>query len=194
MQITPDTKIGALLENYPFLEEVLIEMAPQFEKLRNPVLRKTVARVTSLHHAAKVGGVNLAKLINTLRRNAGQEEIDPVDANDSGIAHLTGAQTEKSKSQLQSSKYERSTQSKKPVWFDPDLIVKSFDARESIDRGEQPIGIVMEQLKELADNQIMELITSFLPAPLIDRAEKKGYTTWSFEEEPDLVRTYFYRS
>ncbi|MFH1755446.1 MAG: DUF1858 domain-containing protein, partial [Candidatus Latescibacterota bacterium] len=54
--ITPDMKVSALLEAYPELEDVLIGIAPAFKKLRNPVLRRTVAKLTSLRQAAQVGG------------------------------------------------------------------------------------------------------------------------------------------
>ena len=37
--ITPETKVGEMLEAYPQLEEVLLEISPTFRKLRNPVLR-----------------------------------------------------------------------------------------------------------------------------------------------------------
>jgi len=171
--ITPETKIGKLLENYPFLEEILIEMAPPFEKLRNPVLRKTVARVTTLRHAAKVGGVNLSDLINNLRRNAGQTE-----AADSEVVQ---SETDGGKNS-----------NTKPDWLEPGHIVKSYDARELIEGGEQPIGTVIELLKELSSKQILELITPFVPAPLIDKAKKLKYKSWSTEEESDLVKTYFY--
>ena len=46
--ITPKTKVAELLDAYPQLEDILIEIAPQFKKLQNPVLQKTIARVTSL--------------------------------------------------------------------------------------------------------------------------------------------------
>ncbi len=49
--ITPDLKLGDLLDAYPELEDVLIEIAPAFRKLRNPVLRRTVAKLTSLRQA-----------------------------------------------------------------------------------------------------------------------------------------------
>jgi hypothetical protein len=41
-QISPETKIGALLEKFQDLEKPLLEMAPEFKKLKNPVLRKTM--------------------------------------------------------------------------------------------------------------------------------------------------------
>ncbi len=47
-EITPSTTVHALLEAYPELEEVLIDIAPPFKKLRNPFLSKSVARIASV--------------------------------------------------------------------------------------------------------------------------------------------------
>jgi hypothetical protein len=52
--ILPSTKVATLLDRYPELENVLIELAPPFKKLKNPFLRKGVAKVASLRHAATV--------------------------------------------------------------------------------------------------------------------------------------------
>ncbi|HOK52235.1 MAG TPA: DUF1858 domain-containing protein [Bacteroidales bacterium] len=41
--ITPQTKVGELLEAYPQLEAKLLELSPKFGHLKNPVLRRTVA-------------------------------------------------------------------------------------------------------------------------------------------------------
>ena len=70
--ITPETKIYDLLENYPALENKLIEIAPVFSKLKNPVLRRTIAKVTSIKQAALVGNVSLNHLVNELRKEVGQ--------------------------------------------------------------------------------------------------------------------------
>ncbi|MCP5064426.1 MAG: DUF1858 domain-containing protein, partial [Ignavibacteriae bacterium] len=75
-QITPETKVGDLLDNYPELEEKLIEIAPPFRRLKNKVLRKTVAKITTLKQAAKVGNIPLSDLVNKLRGAAGQLEIE----------------------------------------------------------------------------------------------------------------------
>ncbi len=74
--ITPDLKVAALLDEYPELEPVLIELAPAFKKLRNPVLRKTVARVTTLERAAGIAGLDTAVLVKALRKAAGQAVDD----------------------------------------------------------------------------------------------------------------------
>jgi hypothetical protein len=72
--ITPQTKVGDLLKDFPELEETLVKIAPAFKKLRSPMLRRTVARVTNLAQAARVGGVPVDELIQKLRRAVGQPD------------------------------------------------------------------------------------------------------------------------
>ena len=55
--ISPKTKVLALIEAYPQLENTLISYVPVFEKLKNPVLRRTVAKIATLQQAAVIGNV-----------------------------------------------------------------------------------------------------------------------------------------
>jgi len=167
--ITPQTKIGELLKRYPKLEEVLIARAPAFKKLRNPVLRRTVARVTSLAQAARVGGISATDLVRELRRNVGQPEF--VDAENKPVAP--------------------DYSDEKPDWVEAGEIVRTLDARPMIDSGEQPIGQVLRELAQLEAGQTYELITPFEPAPLIDKAGEKGLRCWTARTSPGEFRTYF---
>lgn len=54
MEITPLTKVGALLETHPELAEALIERVPAFAKLRNPILRATVETWPAWYRASAV--------------------------------------------------------------------------------------------------------------------------------------------
>jgi len=165
-QISPETKIGALLDRFPNLEITLLEMAPEFKKLRNPILRKTIARVTSLKQASTVAKIPLAEMINRLRHEAGiQEEFMSDEANPS-------------------------LSKEAPSWFSASGIVQSLDARPMLERGEQPINKVFSDCKNLKEGEIYELITPFLPAPLIDTAKEKGYLNWSTKEEEGVFKTY----
>ena len=65
--ITPKTKVLELIETYPELEDVLIQYAPAFKNLKNPVLRRTVAKIATLQQAASIGGVKTEELINRLQ-------------------------------------------------------------------------------------------------------------------------------
>jgi uncharacterized protein (DUF2249 family) len=168
--ITPDTKVGALLDSYPQLESTLLEIAPAFAKLQSPILRKTVAKVTTLRQAAKVGGVSLADMINKLRQAAGITLGEIVDDAAAGAAD-----------------------DKRPEWFDESAICKSIDGRPILEKGEHPVGIVLKEIGNLQKGRILELITPFLPAPLIDKGKEVGCLAWSKSENADIVKTYFYK-
>ncbi len=166
LNITPDTKLGTLLETYPHLEEVLVEMTPEFNKLRNPVLRETIYKIISLQQVAQTGNVSLSELINKLRSEAGikGEKIDDEIATDS---------------------------SDKPGWFDESKIMKKLDARELLERGEHPMAQVLEEVKEFEKGQIYELITPFLPAPLVDKVKSQGFEAWSYEDQDNITKSFF---
>jgi len=55
LDITPETRLAALLEALPELEETLYGLSPAYKKLKNPVLRKTVGRVATDQHLAGRG-------------------------------------------------------------------------------------------------------------------------------------------
>ena len=167
--ITPETKIGALLDHYPQLEETLIEMAPAFKKLKNPILRKAVAKVATLRQVAQIGDVSLPEMINKLRSQVGQDNL--IGIND-----------------------EQNESATAPSWFDSSRITKTLDARPIIESEQQPMNQVLEELKEIKPGDIYELITPFVPAPLIDMVKKKEFRVWSFEQESELIKTYFVHS
>ncbi|TKJ40803.1 hypothetical protein CEE37_07515 [candidate division LCP-89 bacterium B3_LCP] len=167
--ITPETRISDLLKNYPELEETLIEMAPAFGKLRNPILRKTIAKVANLRQAAQIGDVPLAKLINTLRTTAGVGEISETEID------------------------EAVKMNDKPAWVDKTKLKETFDARSLIESGGHPLTKVMEDLDKLSDDESYRLITPFLPAPLLDVAKSRGYYIWTESDGEDMFSTYFAR-
>jgi hypothetical protein len=169
--ITPQTKVGDLLKDFPELEETLVKIAPAFKKLRSPMLRRTVARVTNLAQAARVGGVPVDELIQKLRRAVGQP--DPAVSSGSPATDTPAAVA--------------------PSWFAADKVTTTFDARRLIKSGDQPIGYVLTDLDRLQAGQIYELITPFEPAPLMDKAISRGYAVWSRAVSPGEHRTAFVR-
>lgn len=161
--ITPKSKIAEILSNYPELEGVFIKFAPEFEKLKNPILRKTVAKLTNLEQAAKIANADLGKLINTLRKAVGQNTLENIDARIDVNFEI----------------------------FDKTNIIEYFDARPLLNSGNHPVHIVMDKLSKLESNQILCLITPFKPFPLIEMAIERNFKIMIEEIEPDLYYTYF---
>ena len=72
LAITPHTTVGDLLAAYPELEAVLIARSPAFARLKNPVLRRTIAKVATLAQAANIAVMPPVDLVNELRRAVGR--------------------------------------------------------------------------------------------------------------------------
>jgi uncharacterized protein len=86
MQITHETKVHDLLEEYPYLLDFLADLKPEFGKLRNPVLRNTVARVASLATVAEMGEMSVDELIDAVTSEIARHEIHAGDATSAAAA------------------------------------------------------------------------------------------------------------
>ena len=166
--ITPDSKIGDLLQRWPELEDVLVDLSPHFRALRNPVLRRTVAKVATLRQVSAVSGVALGVLVERLRAGAGLAAA-PVAEDGVPIA------------------------AERPAWAVEREVTRTHDARAAIEAGEHPMPRVMADLAALAGGEVYALVTPFVPAPLVDLARGKGFLGFSVTEGEGLVRTYFRR-
>jgi hypothetical protein len=169
--ILPSTKAAALLDQYPEVEDLLIGLAPPFQKLKNPILRRTVARIASLQQVATVGRMPVHELVNRLRAAVGQQNLASEEAPSDTASYFLP----------------------RPEWFDAAKIVASIEEKAS-DPDKMPIVTVLQRAATLQAGEILELITTFLPVPGIDILRKKGLLVWSVEDEPGLIRTYVSKS
>jgi hypothetical protein len=168
LPITPETKVGALLDAYPGIDEVLIGWVPAFAKLRNPILRKTVAKVATLDQAARVGGVSVRELVRKLREATGQGGLDVLDAGPGPAEEA-------------------------PAWLNEERVRVTIDADSMLERGEHPIGKVRESVAAAAPGEIVRLNSSFRPEPLIDAMRRGGLAVYSVEGAPGRHTTYISR-
>jgi hypothetical protein len=170
IEITPSTTVHALLAAYPELEDVLIGIAPVFEKLKNPLMRRSAARVATLQHIAAIGNIPLVELLNKIRAAVGQ----------SAVSHPIVEQVVESSGQ--------------PEWFSLDKVALSVDFNKLEGGNEMPITLLLNEAKGLNTGEIVELVTTFLPAPGIELMQSKGYSAWVQEDEGGLVRSYFLKN
>jgi len=166
LEIIPSVTVHVLLKTYPELEEVLIGLAPPFKKLKNPILRRTIAKVATIRHIASVGGIPLNELISKLRKEVGQPEFTELyeDQNYFG---------------------------EQPGWFSPDKVVRSLVETELKDKDKMALTIVLKEAKTVEKGEIIELVTSFLPAPGIDAMKDRGYEAWTIKEADNVIKSYF---
>ncbi len=159
--ITFQTKIYELLEDYPQLEELLPQISPAFVKLKNPLLRKTIARVTTIQQAASIAGIEAGEIVSRLREAAGlsSEYNDISNADDTGDGgKYTGD---------------------RPGWFIETNVGIRFDAGKALQSGDIPMASVLNSAKRLNPGEIFEFNTPFLPVPILDILSNKGFCVWS---------------
>jgi len=169
MDINPSVTVHDLLETFPELEDKLIALAPPFKKLKNPFLRKSVAKVATIKHIASVAGIPLDELIHKIKLAVGQQDSKETydDQNYFGT---------------------------KPDWFSTEKITLTLDENKIEDKDTMTLVIITKEAKNVKKGEIIELVTSFLPAPGIDILIAKGYSVWTTKESPDIIRSYFLKN
>ncbi len=174
MKIKKDDKIANIIKEYPHLVDVLINYNPHFKLLKNPILRRTVAKLATVERAAQVAGVSLRGLLKVLNEAVGYEmtleELMAVPEFRRGPEEMP----EEIKSVRQED------------------IVK-LDVRDMLKNGEEPFGRIMDVVKGLRENQVFLLEVLFEPGPLYDVMEKRGFASYTEKVSDDHYRVYFYR-
>jgi hypothetical protein len=79
----------------------------------------------------------------------------------------------------------------RPPWATASAVARSLDARPMIAAGEHPAGQVMALLAELPRGEVLELVTPFIPEPLIERVRARGYLSHTVVDEAGMARTFF---
>lgn len=154
MDITSKSKLFDVLEAYPFLEAQIINIAPPFQNLKNPVLRRTVGKLATLETVAQIGGMDVTRLVNTLRRAVGQDEL-AADTTDRITIEVPPLEEDA------------------PPWItgEPQFIVNGVDL---LRRGEVPLGKVNDLLTQLDPDRYILLVTDFEPSPIMEAMQKQN--------------------
>lgn len=170
MIINANTKVASLIKHNLNALEAIVKLSPRFEKLRNPFLRKVIASRTSIFTAAKMGGCTVQDFYNALQPLG--FIIDDTDNNN-----------------------ESETQKIELPEFMQQIKLKEiieFDVRSIISSGKDPLTQILQKIKEVNSGEILKIINSFIPTPLIALLEKKGFESYVEIIDTDLVNTYFF--
>lgn len=169
MAITPETKIGDFLAAHPDQQEALIARVPEFARLRNPVLRRTVAKLATVEHAARMAGLPTAELVRFLRELAG-ETAGPV------------------------AEGPVPAEEPRPEWARPSTVRSTLDAEALMAAGEHPLARVRRALLTLAPGEAMQLLSPFRPEPLLDQFRQEGTRCWCEAESAGRFRTWILKA
>lgn len=167
MKINQNTKISKLINENPDVIDAIASINKHFEKLRNPILRKILASRVTIADAAKIGGTTIQAFYEKLSPLGFYCECnDDVDS-DHQIAIPDF--------------YKELTRKNTQV----------LDVRNDIALGKDPFNKIMDVLAQMNETNVLNLINTFEPIPLINLLKKKGYESYVLHKDPSLVYTYF---
>ncbi len=63
-----------ILDKYPELKNVLLELSPKFKRMQNPLVYNTLAKYATFKDASKITGVSICEILHTLNNFLGVEE------------------------------------------------------------------------------------------------------------------------
>ncbi|MHA2329933.1 MAG: DUF438 domain-containing protein, partial [Candidatus Hodarchaeales archaeon] len=89
LNLSSSTKILVLIEEYPFLMDVLIKLNPILKRLKNPILRRTVGKKATIVDVSKMSGIEVPQLLRTIKQSIEEKsnvvvELDPNASGESG--------------------------------------------------------------------------------------------------------------
>ena len=158
MQINGDTKVGPLLDAHPELEEVLVGLSPEFKRLQNPILRRTVARIATLSQAARIGNVPAPDLVRALRRGLGEQVVEPPPGHEAPAGR-----------------------DPEPEWARGVQPAEWLSAEAILAASGSPVGVLGARLAAAAPGTVLGLRVPFYPAPLVDALRQRGHALFARE-------------
>ncbi len=165
-EITLETKIADLLNDYEGMKDILIKINPKFKKLNNPVLRRTLAKVAGVKQAAIVGGMDPLDLLNQLRTAVGQTPVEGT-VKDSVASEAEVA----------------------PEWTQKEPKV-SLDANKILDDGLNPLAELHKAMKGIEKGEVVVIEADFRPEPLIEEFQKSGHEVYCRQADENRFITY----
>ena len=167
MKIDRNTSIKQLLD---FKQDEVIEalstLNSNFGKLKNPILRKLLAKRVSVAEACKIANCTVADFFKTMEK-IGFELAD----NTTLPAELEGVG---------------------PGKQSPEHVVE-LDVRPILAADKDPLKLIMIKANELEADQHLKIINTFEPLPLINLLGSRGFGSYTEVIKPDLIHTYFFK-
>lgn len=168
MVFTDKTIVADAIAQDSTLIDRLAAFNPTFAKLRNPVLRRTMARLVNLGEAAKVAGVPLATLLAVANGEAEAPSLPEAEPERPG---------------------------ERPAWLNSvdAETAEHLDVRAMLAQGVEPLGTVMRLAGPMAVGKALILEAPFDPAPLRRVLAGKGFDSYPERLESDHWRITFLR-
>lgn len=184
MRVSEEMKIKDVLELGEHMLDALIWLAPEFERLQYPKLRRAMAGRVTVSQAARIARIPLAEALYVLNLAAGSDSNELSDA-----LRFYGRRA---------FEYRETNPPKKPNEIvnleDTDARVTFVDVMGEAEKHLDPMPKIAKGLVSLKGHTDVLLIRHpFDPIPLRDMFARRGYASWAEERSKGEWSIYFYR-
>lgn len=184
MKITGNTKVKDVLAyDEDKMIRTLMWLAPEFERLQYPKLRRAMAGRVSVSQAARIARVPLTEILYALNLAIGVDEAELA-------AELRLFQSD-------DFTYRDTNPPIKPIEIakikDDAHNVIFLDLLKYADDRQDPMPAIIKGLVRLKDDGVLLLRHPFDPIPLRDMFARRGFESWAEERKPGTWHIYFFR-
>lgn len=184
MVIQRSDRIAEVLERDARLTEVFVAASPAFRRLRSPLMRKTMGRLATVEHAARMAGVDPDLLTERLNRALSGDPEPAAPSLEAGESQVT-SNTSRAMSSIPSD-------APPALASIPPERVVDVDVREDLRNGKEPFSRIMAARREIPPGGVLCLRAIFEPVPLYAVMAKQGFDHWTEELAADDWRVWFY--
>jgi uncharacterized protein (DUF2249 family) len=188
MVIQGHDRVAQVLDRDPRLVDEFVRTSPAFERLRNPMLRRTMARIVTVEQAARIAGVEPALLIERLNRVVQGSGTDDAPAASGTRVDDNSSSTGKT---MSSQLAEPMPAAIRDVAADR-LI--DLDVRDDLRSGREPFSRIMGARRSLRPGEVLRLRAIFEPVPLYQVMARQGLDHWTERLADDDWRVWFFAS
>jgi hypothetical protein len=184
MKVTADMKVKDVLKINERMLDAFTWLAPQFERLRNPGLRKVMANRVTVEQAARIAKVPLTEALYVLNIVAGVEAREL----HTGMHELP----------VEAFQFHTDNAPRRPREIaglsDDDERVRLVDVMPHARLEEDPLPTIMREMLSLhGEYEVVLVRHPFDPVPLRDLFARRGFASWAEERRPNEWYIYFYR-
>lgn len=169
-------RISVVLGRDERMLDVLLAASPTFAHLKNPIMRKTMAKLATVEHAARVAGLDAQALLDRLNQALLGDAYTPT----SGVAQAAAVD--------------------EPEGPKPDIVANATaerildcDVREDLNAGREPLARILGDAVRLPEGHLLKVRAIFEPAPLYSVLGKKGLTHFTERLADDDWVVWFWR-
>jgi uncharacterized protein (DUF2249 family) len=157
--------------------EVFTAASPHFERLRDPGMRRVLARLVTVGQAARIAGIDpdaLVARLNEALAGGAAERPQPNHANPRTESMAISVPMPPALQALA-----------------PERLV-DLDVRDDLRAGREPFHRIMAARQAMEEGQVLRLRAIFEPAPLYHVLGRQGFDHWTEQLAPDDWRVWFY--